>query len=106
MQSFLCSSAARAARNRTWCFLEQNKKLKSRSAAAQTLASNLFATSIVPYAGFLYHLQKSRQAPRLMLFGFYFLLVFVLATIVAGIYGMLPNRSIIQPASTSAPHKP
>lgn len=53
----------------------------------QTLASNIFATSIFPYAGFLYHLQKSKKAPRLMLFGFYFLLIFVLATIVAGVYG-------------------
>ena len=53
----------------------------------QTLPQNLFAISIVPYAGFLYHLTKSKQAPPLTLFGFYFLLVFVFATIPAGIYG-------------------
>ena len=40
-------------------------------AAVQTLAANLFASSIVPYAGFLWHLHRSRQAPRLTLFGFY-----------------------------------
>lgn len=51
-----------------------------------TLPQNLFAVSIIPYAGFLYHLHRSKQAPPLMLFGFYFLLVFVFATIPAGIY--------------------
>ncbi|KAK9800853.1 hypothetical protein WJX73_000103 [Symbiochloris irregularis] len=53
---------------------------------AQSIAANLFASSIIPYAGFLYHLQKSRQAPKLTMFGFYFLLVFVGATIPAGIW--------------------
>lgn len=53
----------------------------------QTLPQNLFAFSIIPYAGFLYHLTRSKQAPPLTLFGFYFLLVFVFATIPAGIYG-------------------
>ena len=53
----------------------------------QVLPQNLFAISIIPYAGFLYSLTKSRQAPPLALFGFYFLLVFVFATIPAGIYG-------------------
>ncbi|KAL4452277.1 hypothetical protein ABPG75_007939 [Micractinium tetrahymenae] len=51
-----------------------------------TLPQNLFAFSIVPYAGFLYHLHRSKQAPPLTLFGFYFLLAFVFATIPAGIY--------------------
>lgn len=51
-----------------------------------TLPPNLFAVSIIPYAGFLYHLHKSKQAPPLTLFGFYFLLFFVAATIPAGIY--------------------
>ena len=64
-----------------------------RLAFVQTLASNLFASSIIPYAGFLFYLQKSKRAPKLMMFGFYFLLVFVLATIIAGIYGE-PFRSI------------
>jgi len=53
----------------------------------QSLASNLFASSIIPYAGFLYHLSKSGKTPPLVLFGFRFLLVFVFSTIVAGIYG-------------------
>ncbi|KAK9829166.1 hypothetical protein WJX72_004276 [[Myrmecia] bisecta] len=56
------------------------------SVDSQALASNLFATSIFPYAGFLYHLHRSKQAPPLTLFGFYFLLVFVFGTIPAGIY--------------------
>ncbi|KAL4441258.1 hypothetical protein ABPG77_011495 [Micractinium sp. CCAP 211/92] len=51
-----------------------------------TLPQNLFAFSIIPYAGFLYHLHRSKQAPPLTLFGFYFLLVFVFATIPAGIF--------------------
>lgn len=58
------------------------------TAIVQNLASNLFSSSIIPYAGFLYHLQRSKKAPKLMLFGFYFLLVFVFATIVAGVTGM------------------
>ena len=49
----------------------------------QQLAANLFAFSIVPYAGFLFHLHRSRATPKLTLFGFYFLLVFVFGTIPA-----------------------
>lgn len=52
----------------------------------QVLPQNLFAFSLFPYIGFLYHLTKSKQTPPLTLFGFYFLLVFVFATIPAGIY--------------------
>ena len=52
----------------------------------ETIPQNLFAFSIVPYIGFLYHLTKSKDTPKLTLFGFYFLLVFVFATIPAGIY--------------------
>lgn len=62
---------------------------------SQSLASNLFASSIIPYAGFLYHLNKSGKAPPLVLFGFRFLLVFVFATIVAGIYAKLHYNSIL-----------
>lgn len=54
---------------------------------AQALAANVFAFSIFPYAGFLYYLTKSKAAPGLMLFGWYFLLAFVGASIPAGIYG-------------------
>lgn len=43
----------------------------------QTLPQNLFALSLFPYLGFLYYLTKSKQAPPLALFGFYFLLAFV-----------------------------
>ncbi|KAI8462994.1 MAG: hypothetical protein J3K34DRAFT_445605 [Monoraphidium minutum] len=52
----------------------------------QSLASQLFAASLFPYLGFLWHLTRSGKAPRLVLFGFYFLLAFVGATIPAGIY--------------------
>jgi hypothetical protein len=66
---------------------------------ADTLPQNLFAVSIIPYAGFLYHLTKSKRTPPLALFGFYFLLVFVFATIPAGIYGMLGGLLEIETAS-------
>jgi hypothetical protein len=52
----------------------------------QSIASQLFAMSLFPYLGFLFHLTRSGQAPRLVLGGFYFLLAFVGATIPAGIY--------------------
>ncbi|AEE34231.1 1-acyl-sn-glycerol-3-phosphate acyltransferase [Arabidopsis thaliana] len=54
---------------------------------SQSIASQLFAVSLFPYIGFLYFLTKSKSAPKLTLFGFYFLLAFVGATIPAGIYG-------------------
>ena len=57
---------------------------------AQSVAPQLFAVSLFPYLGFLYHLTKSGKAPKLTLFGFYFLLAFVGATIPAGIYGEAP----------------
>ncbi|RWR78799.1 hypothetical protein CKAN_00734700 [Cinnamomum micranthum f. kanehirae] len=53
---------------------------------SQSIASQLFAASLLPYLGFLYFITKSRSAPKLTLFGFYFLLAFVGATIPAGIY--------------------
>ena len=53
----------------------------------QELATNIFSTSIIPYSAFLYWLTKSRKTPPLALFGFYFLLVFVFATIPAGVIG-------------------
>lgn len=52
----------------------------------QDVAAQLFAFSIIPYSGFLYCLTKSQKTPPLALRGFYFLLVFVFATIPAGIY--------------------
>lgn len=53
---------------------------------SQSIASQLFAFSLFPYLGFLYFLTKSKSAPKLTVFGFYFLLAFVGATIPAGIY--------------------
>ena len=55
---------------------------------SEVVAPQLFAVSLFPYLGFLYHLTKGQErsgAPKLMVFGFYFLLVFVFATIPAGV---------------------
>ena len=55
----------------------------------EVIAPQLFSLSLWPYLGFLYFLTKGRQAsgaPNVMVGGFYFLLVFVFATIPAGIY--------------------
>ncbi len=49
----------------------------------------LFAVSLFPYLGFLWFLTRCGQTPRLALFGFYFLLVFVFITIPAGIYSQV-----------------
>lgn len=46
----------------------------------------LFAISLFPYLGFLWFLTRSGQAPRLVLVGFYVLLIFVAVTIPAGLY--------------------
>ncbi|GJP44627.1 hypothetical protein CLOM_g3997, partial [Closterium sp. NIES-68] len=56
---------------------------------SQSIASSLFAVSLFPYLGFLYFLTRSGTAPRITLFGFYFLLAFVGATIPAGIYAKI-----------------
>ena len=50
---------------------------------------NLFAISLFPYLGFLWFMTRSGQMPRLALIGFYFLLVFVVVTIPAGIYAQV-----------------
>ncbi len=47
------------------------------AATADSLAPTLFAVSLFPYLGFLYHFTKSGKVPRVALFGFYFLLAFV-----------------------------
>ncbi|KAG7017010.1 hypothetical protein SDJN02_22121 [Cucurbita argyrosperma subsp. argyrosperma] len=47
---------------------------------SQSVASQIFAFSLFPYIGFLYFITKSKTAPKLTLFGFYFLLAFVGAT--------------------------
>ncbi|XP_027341429.1 uncharacterized protein LOC113854566 isoform X2 [Abrus precatorius] len=54
---------------------------------SESIAPQLFAFSLFPYIAFLYFITKSKTAPNLTLFGFYFLLAFVGATIPAGIYG-------------------
>ncbi|KAH9310307.1 hypothetical protein KI387_044712 [Taxus chinensis] len=59
------------------------------SIESQSIASQLFAVSLFPYLGFLYYITKSKSAPTLTLFGFYFLLAFVGATIPAGIYAKI-----------------
>jgi len=81
------TSTATTRRVATAAFLDQAWGVSlDQKTLTETLPQQLFAFSIVPYAGFLYHLTKSKQAPKLTLFGFYFLLVFVFATIPAGIY--------------------
>jgi hypothetical protein len=53
----------------------------------QTMTKDtLFALSLFPYLGFLWFLTKSKQTPRLALWGFYMTLVFVAVTIPAGLY--------------------
>ncbi|OAE27728.1 hypothetical protein AXG93_4193s1280 [Marchantia polymorpha subsp. ruderalis] len=52
---------------------------------SQSIASSLFAGSLFPYLGFLYHITKSKTSPPMTLFGFYFLLAFVGATILSGL---------------------
>eukprot|EP00892_Ulva_mutabilis_P007308 jgi/Ulvmu1/494/UM001_0502.1 len=55
---------------------------------AQVWAPQLFAVSLFPYLAFLYYLNKGREAsglPKVTFIGFCFLLVFVFATIPAGI---------------------
>lgn len=47
---------------------------------SESIASQLFAASLFPYLGFLYFITRSKSAPKLTLFGFYFLLAFVGAT--------------------------
>lgn len=61
----------------------------------QSLAPQLFAASLFPYLGFLWFLTKSGKVPQLTVYGFYFLLVFVGATIPAGIYGELGNGVVL-----------
>jgi hypothetical protein len=55
------------------------------SATLELIEGNLFAASLFPYLGFLYYLRKA-EAPKLMVFGFAFLLVFVFGTIPPAIY--------------------
>lgn len=47
-----------------------------------------FALSLFPYLGFLWFLGRSGKAPRLVVAGFWVLLLFVFITIPAGIYAL------------------
>lgn len=60
------------------------------------LAAQFFAASLFPYLGFLYLLnRKEVNCPPLANFGFRFLLVFVFATIPAGIYAKTHYHDIL-----------
>lgn len=60
------------------------------------VAAQFFAISLFPYIAFLYFLAKPEcKTPSLALFGFRFLLVFVFATIPAGIYAKVEYQEIL-----------
>lgn len=63
----------------------------SKAGSMETLLdkNTLFALSLFPYLGFLWFITRSGETPRLALFGFYVLLIFVGVTIPAGIYAQL-----------------
>lgn len=64
--------------------------------AIDSLATQFFAASLFPYLGFLYFLGRDEaNCPKLANFGFRFLLVFVFATIPAGIYSKLHYHDIL-----------
>lgn len=64
--------------------------------AADALAAQFFAGSLFPYLGFLYFLNREEvNCPKLGIFGFRFLLVFVFATIPAGIYAKVHYHDIL-----------
>lgn len=85
--------------NRVWGHMTSRRALAcavwpfdqawSPSVLAQSVAPQMFAFSLFPYIAFLYFLTRSGKAPPMALAGFYFLLVFVGATIPAGIYAKL-----------------
>ncbi|KIY92784.1 hypothetical protein MNEG_15179 [Monoraphidium neglectum] len=68
------------------CFSAPPQRRGAPTVRLYSIASQLFAFSLFPYLAFLYFLTRSGQTPRTVLFGFYFLLAFVGATIPAGIY--------------------
>lgn len=64
--------------------------------ALDALAGQLFAASLIPYIAFLYFLNSEKvDCPKLANFGFRFLLVFVFATIPAGIYAKVHYHDIL-----------
>jgi len=63
---------------------------------SEDLASSLFAASLFPYLAFLYFLARPQsKTPSGGEFGFRFLLVFVFATIPAGIYAKVQYNDIL-----------
>ena len=63
---------------------------------SEDLASSLFAASLFPYIAFLYFLSRPQsKTPSGGEFGFRFLLVFVFATIPAGIYAKVQYNDIL-----------
>ncbi|OEL13925.1 hypothetical protein BAE44_0025054 [Dichanthelium oligosanthes] len=68
---------------------------------SQSVASQLFAVSLFPYLGFLYFMTRSKTAPGLTLFGFYFLLAFVGATMPLIVF-MLFHASVFIPGAVPA----
>ncbi|CAN8062454.1 unnamed protein product [Agarophyton chilense] len=65
-------------------------------ATIDALAGQCFAISLIPYLVFLYYLNRSEvECPSLVNFGFRFLLVFVFATIPAGIYAKVYYHDIL-----------
>lgn len=64
--------------------------------AVDAIAAQFFAASLFPYLGFLYFLGRGEvECPKLANFGFRFLLVFVFATIPAGIYAKVHFHDIL-----------
>lgn len=60
------------------------------------LAAQAFAASLFPYLGFLYYLGKEKvDCPKIANFGFRFLLVFVGASIPAGIWAKIHYQDIL-----------
>lgn len=60
------------------------------------LVSNLFSASLIPYIAFLYFISRpSIKTPPLATFGYQFLLVFVFATIPAGIIAKSQYNDIL-----------
>jgi heme A synthase len=53
----------------------------------------LFALSLFPYLGFLWFLTRTKETPKMALFGFYALLIFVAVTIPAGLYAQVSRHA-------------
>ncbi|GER30290.1 AdoMet-dependent rRNA methyltransferase SPB1 [Striga asiatica] len=74
---FKCWGAAENGGNFTRFIRNVNVDSWAQNVDSPVVASQLSALSLLPYLGFLYFITKSKSAPRLTLFGLYFLLAFV-----------------------------